>query len=128
MSAAFNGFTDVVEYLVDEHHINVEQQCDEGMTPIMYAVCNDNQSSVEYLYEKAHANVNVVNKVMTLCFVCSKICSSCCYIEWNDCRNVCSSSKKLRNTAIFSGVLWCGYSSSQSGIEHSFVLSVNKST
>ncbi len=73
MSAAFNGYTDVVEYLVDEHHINVEQKCDEGMTPIMYAVCNDNQVSVEYLYEKAHANVNVVNKVMTSWFVWLKL-------------------------------------------------------
>lgn len=63
MSACFSGYEEVVQYLVEEKSVDVETRCDEEMTALMYAVCNDNLQIVEYLFENAHAQVNAVNKV-----------------------------------------------------------------
>jgi hypothetical protein len=60
---------DVVEYLVESQHVDIEARCDEEMTALMYAVCNDNLEVLEYLFEKANAQINVVNKVSKVYFV-----------------------------------------------------------
>jgi ankyrin repeat protein len=57
IEASSNGHLEVVKYLYEECHANVEAKNNKGYTPIIYASQNGHLDIVKYLYEECNANV-----------------------------------------------------------------------
>ena len=56
-SASFNGHIEVVKYLIEQCHANVEEKDNSGWTPLHYASVNGQIEVAKYLIEQCHANV-----------------------------------------------------------------------
>ena len=74
--AVKNGKIDVVKYLATDMRVNINAQCKNGCTALMWGSARDLPEIVKYLIEEKHADINATSKERDTSFQIASMCGA----------------------------------------------------
>ena len=74
--AVKNGKIDVVKYLATDMRVNINAQCKNGCTALMWGSARDLPEIVKYLIEEKHADINATSKKGDRLFQIASMCGA----------------------------------------------------